>query len=398
MTAITVDTFAIHSAHTDIKYINKVNKRTLHSILNGMDWSQCTQKDFSVDDIYNSLKSNFDSANEQASQSVKYNHKTYKNKWITNGIISSMKCRDNIKLKLSKDPYNPSLRLEFNVQRNKVNRQINKAKNSFYKQKIIDAAGSTWLIWREMNTVLGKRVTNIDEDLLKKFNIKPKLIAQNFSNSFKAEIDKIKISCDTKLFTRPSVLRMSDKSIYLRKATDRDIDQIIKNSNKKSAGVDGIKMEDVQSLREKLTPIITVLINQSIKQCIVPDLLKTAIIRPIYKKGSDKDYENYRPISILSSINKITEKFICDQIKTFLKNNNIISRHQFGFQEGKGTTALIKKFTNSLNNKLNKGFHIVSIFIDFSRAFDTINHNLLNKSLEEVHCSIGYKIISVTEK
>jgi hypothetical protein len=114
---------------------------------------------------------------------------------------------------------------------------------------------------------------------------------------------------------------------------------------------------------------------------VVPSLLKQANVTPVFKAGDRHDFTNYRPISILTSISKILEKIAYTRIFTFINQHNILTSHQFGFRPKRSTFMAINdlycKIAKSLDNKL----HTAGIFLDLSKAFDTINHNLLLNKL-----------------
>ncbi|CAK1593657.1 unnamed protein product [Parnassius mnemosyne] len=116
------------------------------------------------------------------------------------------------------------------------------------------------------------------------------------------------------------------------------------------------------------------LINTSVETGIYPDELKIGCVRPIYKKGRRDDFLNYRPITLLSSINKIVEKYVREQIDKFYNTHDVIYENQFGFQAGKGSNDLLMKLTDEINEYLNNKNHVLVLFIDFSRAFDTLDH------------------------
>lgn len=93
------------------------------------------------------------------------------------------------------------------------------------------------------------------------------------------------------------------------------------------------------------------------------------------------DYTNYRPIAILSSINKITEKIIISRITRFLETHNIINDAQHGFRPERSTATALAKFNDDVNNSLNKREQVVAIFIDFKNAFDTLDHGGLLQAM-----------------
>jgi hypothetical protein len=112
---------------------------------------------------------------------------------------------------------------------------------------------------------------------------------------------------------------------------------------------------------------------------IFPGRLKYATVIPIYKKGDKNLVSNYRPISILTSINKIFEKVMCTRLIKHLKDNSILSKYQFGFKENQGTDNAIYFLIFRIDS-LNKKMHGSGIFCDLEKVFDCIsNEILLNK-------------------
>lgn len=105
--------------------------------------------------------------------------------------------------------------------------------------------------------------------------------------------------------------------------------------------------------------------------------MKTSVIRPIYKSGHKDDVNSYRPIAILSVIEKILEEVIVKRLNTFLNKFKIINPNQYGFQKEKNINQLLGKFADTINNALSKVEHCLVLFIDFSKAFDTLSHTKL---------------------
>ena len=105
------------------------------------------------------------------------------------------------------------------------------------------------------------------------------------------------------------------------------------------------------------------------------------MVIPVHKKGDKTNINNYRPISLLSSFSKIIEKIMLSRLTSFLQSHNILNDCQHGFQKHKSTLTAIFNFTNTLYNALDKGEQAIGLFYDLSKAFDTIDHNLLLSKL-----------------
>ena len=112
-----------------------------------------------------------------------------------------------------------------------------------------------------------------------------------------------------------------------------------------------------------------------------PDNLKIAKVEPIYK-GDDKTLvNNYRPISVLPVFSKIFEKIIFTRKCNFVVQNNILSDNQFGVRHNLSTYMALLKFTDTISKELNNKQYSIGIFLVFSKAFDTINHDILVDNL-----------------
>ena len=117
--------------------------------------------------------------------------------------------------------------------------------------------------------------------------------------------------------------------------------------------------------------------NLSIINGVVPDKMKIAKVIPIYKKGDQLELSNYRPISLLSSISKILEKIIYKRTIKFIRSFNILSDSQFGFRQKHSTSHAILNFINHVATAIDDHLHTIGIFLDLSKAFDTIDHEIL---------------------
>ena len=110
---------------------------------------------------------------------------------------------------------------------------------------------------------------------------------------------------------------------------------------------------------------------------VFPSLLKTAKVVPVFKKDSKLGYSNYRPVSLLSNIEKILENLMCKRLYNFLNNNNIIYILQFGFRQQYSTSHALINITDNIRNALDDGNIGCGVFVDLQKAFDAVDHLIL---------------------
>ena len=114
-----------------------------------------------------------------------------------------------------------------------------------------------------------------------------------------------------------------------------------------------------------------------------PEIFKAAKVHPIFKKGEKQNIENYRPISLLSVFSKILEKVMYNRLVSFLNSNNILSNCQFGFHKGKGINNAIQSFLELILKSKDNREQTLGLFLDLSKAFGMVNHNILIKKPEQ---------------
>ena len=108
-----------------------------------------------------------------------------------------------------------------------------------------------------------------------------------------------------------------------------------------------------------------------------PKVLKLRSITPVFKKGDSRFFDNYRPVSTLPIFGKIFEKVIYNRLYDFLSSMNVIYDQQFGFRKKHSTCHAINFSVNRVLNEIENKNHVLGIFIDLSKAFDTLEHSKL---------------------
>lgn len=164
-------------------------------------------------------------------------------------------------------------------------------------------------------------------------------------------------------------------------ASEDEVKNVINLLLNKSSGLDTVPAFIYKFLNEILSPVICNLFNSSILEGTFPQILKIAEVIPIHKSGAKSNLNNHRPISLLTILSKIFEKLMCSRLKSHLYFNNIINDNQFGFRVNNSTSDAIVQFLDECYNSINSKNHILAVFLDLSKAFDTIDHNILKFKL-----------------
>ena len=157
---------------------------------------------------------------------------------------------------------------------------------------------------------------------------------------------------------------------------------IIKALNNKSTGPCSIPLKLLLIISDIIIIPLCYLINVSLDTGTYPDKLKIVKVIPIDKGGCTQDLNNFRPISLLSIFDKITEKILHLKLYRFLESNNILFQQQYGFRKNNSTAYALIQITEQIKESIDKGKFGCGIFIDLRKAFNTVNHEILLLKLE----------------
>ena len=148
----------------------------------------------------------------------------------------------------------------------------------------------------------------------------------------------------------------------------------------KAQGIFDISPKIIKWSAPLLAPILTKLFNMCLLGGIYPDSLKIACVKPIFKGGNKNDNTLYRPISILTQINRIFEKLLRDRLYEFVKDK--LYRKQFGFRPKNSTEHPVLDLKENILENCSKKMVSCILFLDLKKAFDSVSHKILLKKLE----------------
>jgi len=370
-------------------FVDKINYKETYKMLNKINWQEAVKLNSEIDPF--SQIADIIDDNKRANLERKYlfSNKTRDktNEWITDEIKQLLLMREKYFLKCKRNKTNKKYRDDYKIIRNRVNFKIKQAKSLFYKNKLNECSGDSKETWRTLNEILGRSSTSIDDNIIRYMpqSLSLDQILHNFGLQFSDKVNELRHVCN---FTASRVHvpdTISTHTLEIPPANDEVIKYIIEKLKKrKGPGIDKIEVNDVKNAGENFIKCLTKIVNLCLEEGKFPESLKCSIVRPIYKSGAHKEVANYRPISILSVMDKILERYLDIHLTEYLEKYNIIDCRQFAYQKGKGVNNLIAHLSDYINTNMSKRDHTLALFFDFSKAFDVLDHDILLNKLKKI--------------
>jgi hypothetical protein len=212
----------------------------------------------------------------------------------------------------------------------------------------------------------------------------PKKIVNEFSNFFVQTVIDIKEETKIKKenINLTSTIIENPFSMFFVPFTTAEIQNIIDDMKYKSSyGFDEVPDYIFKKCSEGVINILTHIINKCFASGTFPNILKSFVVKPVFKKGCKTNIENYRPISLLSVFSKLFEKCYLKRLLSFIHKHQIFSRHQHGFRQNMSTESAIFNLVTGILSDINKNHKTAGIFLDLSKAFDCVEHDVLISKL-----------------
>ena len=303
--------------------------------------------------------------------------------WITPDIWKLMKERDAAKkaTKTSPERWNTYKHL-----RNKETVKIRDAIQSHYLGLIEENKGDPKRMWQVINKVLDRATPSTEISSIGvegKTITKEKDIAEALNHHFTTIGPKLA----GKLESRSNDDSLKHINTQQNKMTFLPIDEtyllnaIKQLKSGKALGPDKISTTLIKDAADFIWKPLAIVFNSSLKCGIFPDIWKLARVTPIFKTGSKKDTNNYRPISVISVFSRMLEKIVHDQLIEYLITNKVLTPNQSAFRKLSSTVTSPINSTDYWYDNIDKKKLNLAIFLDLKKAFDTVDHRILIKKL-----------------
>jgi hypothetical protein len=349
----------------------------LCSDLSAVQWSNALRSQQNVDDMVSVFNSEFLAVWNKHAPVVSRRIRKRRTPWMSEDVITLAHKRDAAYKDFLHNRSDENY-LAYKILRNAFTGAVRRAKREFF---IRGARAGSRQFWRHVKQCTGLGKLKTASTPWPCYNATAaKMSANRVNNAF---IDILHTLTGKHL---PSTTRRkltsartdSQTPFSLRHMTSneirRTVDSLPANS---SVGHDGISVEMLKKSPAAVYVALEIIFNASIDTGTFPSQWKEALITPIYKKGNIYDPANYRPIALLSIISKVLERLISVQLREYTKNASLINNAQHGFRQGRSCeTALLRLSKLLFDNKRAKKFTYV-VAIDFTRAFDTVNLEIL---------------------
>ena len=304
--------------------------------------------------------------------------------WLTDEIKQTIKMRDR-----SKQLHDM---INYRQYRNKVVHLIRDAKKKYYTSKIEKNKGNTKEIWnclKDINKVADTQIISKIKNIDTTYN-KPKDIANALNNHFVNVAKQFNTTNNTDSFESVNLKLENYISTKIPHNVHFNIPPITLNFVKKnlskincskSCGIDNLQGKFLKLAAQVISTSLLIIYNLSLKTGIFPEKWKQARVTPIFKSGDDTNCDNYRPISILPILSKILERHIHDHLYEYLTDYGLLLVSQSGFRKFHSCHTTLTKLVDSWLKAIDNGEMTGLLLVDFRKAFDLVDHDILMKKL-----------------
>ena len=378
--SILVDNAPNHSVNIRLRHVNEDSVGQLCASLENCDFGDIVNSSdvsVSMELLHGTIDAHYNRYCPIKSKTISV--RSFNKPWIRGDILDNVKKRQNMYILFKQRKIG---KVAFNRFKNFVTQQIRASKRNYYFQKFEDFKSDVRQSWKFINSVLGRRrlvgernINLVVGDVV----LTDECCVANTFNNFFSQIGKNISDSIPDNIHEPSTFMTGNyiNSFMFSEILPSDVDCTIRSLCNKKVNVNSIPVNIIKRISYIISPVLASIFNRSVLHGIFPDSLKIARVIPLHKGGSKADVNNYRPISILPIFAKIFEKIIYKKMYKFLVKYSILSNAQHGFRSGRSTVQATLTFLKYIYDNLDSDKVVFSAFLDFSKAFDSVDHRIL---------------------
>ena len=312
--------------------------------------------------------------------------KTPRDPWITKGMLQSIQKQKKLYLEQLSDTTKTN---KYKAYRNQLQKILRKAQITYFREKCKEYKHDSRKLWKLIHAVLNKTphkgecIKAINKEGIPRYD--PATITSELCKHFSniGETFAKKIPPPSKSISKYlSTIPQNDQSIFLEPTSKKEITELLTDLiPKNSSGYDNLSNRLLKKLLPALINPLTIVFNKSLAEGIFPEAMKKADVVPLYKSKDHQDSNNYRPISLLLTLSKLLEKIMYKRTYSFLESSGQIYKSQYGFRTAHSCENAICELVSEIIKGKQDGMHTLAIFLDLSKAFDSLEHDVLLRKL-----------------
>ena len=308
--------------------------------------------------------------------------------WITKDMVAEITHKDYLytKAKLSDSPNDWNT---FRQKKNEIKKLLQSAKEEFIKDKLDNLKDNPRKFWRDINEMsgIGKNVkrkkgcTKVEDE---NGTVHENQSAADFMNNYYVNVGPSLAKEHDISWDKTKCKIKTNAQFTFDIITEIEVNNLVKEIKiTKSSAIEGISSRLLKDAFEVIIPELSYLYNGALQHGIFPHLWGISQVTPIPKTNlNSKKPTDWRPISQIPLPGKLLEKIVHGQLYRYLNAQNLLSNRQYGFRKGLSTSIAIFDVLKELYDNWNGKEYSGCVFIDFSKAFDTIDHHILFQKLE----------------
>ena len=364
--------------YVSLRSFRRCNTEDLLTDLKEAPWSVMDIYD-DIDDKWMYWKGLFLQVVDRHAPVLTFRKKRGSHPWVTGEILQLMQKRNFFRKKFQQTK-DQNYWERYKHLRGQVIRTLRAAKTEYFKNVCTDIGKNPRKAWNQLNSLMGKKASKVDT------LVKDNLIlqdSQSIANAFNSHFASIVESSADEQNLPSCSLPPVDYHFKFTAISEAEVLKILSHlDTSKSTGPDGISAKLLKLAAPSISGSLATLFNHSLMSGRVPSEWKVANITPVPKGGDKQQVNNYRPISVIAVTAKIFERLVHEQLYKYLNSNSLIHQAQSGFRPNHSTQDVLLKSVDDWRRSLDCKKVVGAAMVDLSKAFDTINHNLL---LEKLH-------------